>query len=64
MSVKYKLHQDTTTIDVSIRISAIANGWVIKAGCMPHHCASEEEVVDEISRLVKDYLKETRLLSK
>jgi hypothetical protein len=60
MSVKYKLHHDTATMDVSVRISAIANGWVIKAGDIPYFCETEDEVLDAVSALVKAYLKETR----
>jgi hypothetical protein len=57
--VKYKLHHDTATSDVSVRISAIANGWVIKAGDVPYFCETEDEVIAAVSDLLKAYLKET-----
>ena len=60
MGVKYKLHHDTATQDVSIRVSAIANGWIIKAGDVPFFCETEDEVIDAVSTLLRAYLEETR----
>ena len=60
MSVKFKLHKDEHTTDLSLRVSAIANGWVIKAGAAPYFCYTEEEVLEGIKDIVTQYLEQTK----
>ena len=59
MSVKFKLHKDENTVDLSMRISAIANGWVIKAGAAPYFCFTEEEVLNNVSFMLLEYVVQT-----
>lgn len=60
MGVKFKLHKDENTVDLSLRISGIANGWVIKAGAAPYFCFTEEEVLDAIHDMMVEYVKQTK----
>jgi hypothetical protein len=60
MGVKFKLHKDENTVDLSLRISAIANGWVIKAGASPFFCFTEEEVKTALNDIVTEYFKQTK----
>lgn len=56
MGVKFKLTDDGKTVDLSLRISSIANGWVIKAGGPPYFCFTEEEVQTAIRDMLTEFL--------
>ena len=56
MVVKYKITDDGKTIDLSVRISTIENGWVIKAGGKPFFCNTEEEVRKAIGTMLTEFL--------
>jgi hypothetical protein len=60
MGVKFKLHKDENTVDLSMRISAIANGWVIKAGASPYFCFTEEEVLEAVRGMLVEYLEQSK----
>lgn len=59
MGIKYKLTKDGKTVDLSMRISSIANGWVIKAGGAPYFCFTEGEVQAAIADMLAEYLSQT-----
>lgn len=56
MGVKYKLTNDGKTVDLSVRISTIENGWVIKAGGKPYFCCTEEEVRKAVGGMLTEFL--------
>jgi hypothetical protein len=64
MGIKYKLVRDGKTADVSLRVSSIANGWVIKAGGKPFFVNTEEELLNAVRELLVAYTKETSALPK
>jgi hypothetical protein len=57
MAVKFKTHetQESHTTDVSIRVSAIDNGFVIKAGGPPHHVQDEAELKSKVGELLSQF---------
>jgi hypothetical protein len=61
MPVKFKIHEtpEGNTRDLSLRISAIENGWVIKAGGPPYFCNNEVELMDAVNDVIKRYVDKT-----
>jgi hypothetical protein len=59
MGVKYKIHTDLNTQDLSLRISRIDNGWVIKAGGPPFFCFTRDEVLDALENMATRFFDET-----
>jgi hypothetical protein len=60
MGVKFKVTDDGKTVDLSVRVSAIANGWVIKAGEKPYFCFTEDEVRTAMSDMLTEFLNTTK----
>lgn len=52
--VEFKLHAppDGHTVDLTLRISRISNGWVIKAGGAPFFCATEDALKTAVDDLL------------
>lgn len=61
MGVKYTLHQPkgSHTKDLVLRVSAIDNGWVIKAGGPPVFVKSESELKDSIEEVLTNFVSDT-----
>jgi hypothetical protein len=57
MGVKFKTHEapESHTKDVVIRVSAIDNGFVIKAGGPPHHVATTKELREKVDELLVQF---------
>lgn len=60
MGMKFKTHAaaESHTKDVVIRVSAIDNGFVIKAGGLPRHAASVEALKMEVAELLVQFARE------
>lgn len=57
VAVAFTVHETETTREVQLRVSEIANGWVIKAGGAPHYCKTEEELQAAIAGVVRRFCK-------
>ena len=60
-TLEFKVHEppDGHTRDLTLRVSAIANGWVIKAGGAPFFCATSEILEDAIEDVLERFVDET-----
>lgn len=61
MGVKFKLHEPpgSRTKDLALRITAIDNGWVIKAGDKPFFVDNEEDLQKALHDLISEYVSQT-----
>jgi hypothetical protein len=60
MGVKFKLIDNGKTVELSLRISSIANGWVIKAGDKPYFVFTEDEVHEAVRGMLAAYLEQPK----
>lgn len=60
MAVRFKLHEpkDSQTVDLVVRVSAIENGFVIKAGGPPRHVGSSTELRAELDDMLVQFSRE------
>lgn len=61
--VVFKVHQppDGHTLDLTLRVSSIANGYVIKAGGPPAFCGNIEDLKKAIGDVIERFVKETNV---
>ncbi len=59
-TVAYKMHTppDGKTKDLSLKVSAIDNGWIIKAGGSPYYCKTAQELDEAIADVVARFVAE------
>lgn len=60
MGVKFTIHSPpgSSTKDVTIRISSIDNGFVVKAGGKPYYCTSPNDLWEKIGALIDEFAAE------
>lgn len=63
MGVKFKVQQqtDSPTKDVVVRISVIANGFVIKAGDKPYYCTSQADLKDKVCDMLDRFAEQAAI---
>lgn len=61
-TAEFKMHSppDGHTQDLTLRVSAIANGWVIKAGGAPFFCATSDVLSDAIEDILERFIDVTK----
>lgn len=60
MGVKFKVIDNGKTVELSLRLTSIANGWVIKAGDKPYFVFTEDEVLEAIRVMLTEYLEQSK----
>jgi len=60
-AVQFKVHTDEAgkTVDLSLRITVIDNGFVIKAGGPPFHCVDEKALKDALVDMASRFAAQT-----
>lgn len=55
--VEFKKHtpEGSNTVDLTLRVSQIGNGWVLKAGGPPFFCGSRDELLDNIEDVISRF---------
>lgn len=63
MGVKFKIHQkpDSSTKDIVVRISTIANGFVVKAGDKPYYCTTIDDLRAKVSEMLGQFVEQTAI---
>ena len=59
--VEFKIHspEGSHTCDLTLRVSRISNGFVIKAGGQPVYVDDIKELVDAIEGVIRGFAKDT-----